>query len=282
MVDRFRQGAGVTASGIPQGPVDRRAVAGFLAVALATTTAVGMAAPPSSPLPTAATYSVNPTRVSLRPGQTSAMLTLRNEGPATIRFQLSLFSWGESASGEMQLEPSTDLVFFPSLFALEPGEERGVRIGGAATEISRERTYRIFIEELPSLTLDLASTGPSVRVLTRTGVPVFVEPLRPAPDPAVTADLASDGRLMVDVANKGNAHARLSTIQVKGIDGAGRGVFGESRDGWYVLAGGHRVFEIPLPQDACGTVRALEAEVTFEHLPVVATRVVTPAGACRP
>ena len=80
----------------------------------------------------AATFSVNPTQIFLTGKSGSALLTLRNDSSELLRFQLSAFSWQQSASGELQLGPTKDVVFFPALLSLKPGEERRVRIGSLA------------------------------------------------------------------------------------------------------------------------------------------------------
>src|SRR5688572_14556672 len=91
----------------------RTALAGLLALALL-----------AVPLTAATTFSVNPTRIHLSQRASSALLSLRNDSAQALRFELSVFSWSQSASGEMTLEPTEDIVFFPSLLALAPSEER--------------------------------------------------------------------------------------------------------------------------------------------------------------
>ena len=98
----------------------------------------------------AATFSVNPTQIYLSGRTTSALLTLRNDSTETLRFQLSAFAWNQSATGEILLEPTQDVVFFPALLTLKQGEERRIRVGSTVSPGAIEKTYRIFVEELPA------------------------------------------------------------------------------------------------------------------------------------
>ena len=77
----------------------------------------------------AASFSVDPTLIQLSPRAPSTLLVVRNESTSAVRLQLSAFSWAQSVEGEMQLQPTEDIVFFPALFTLEPGQERKVRVG---------------------------------------------------------------------------------------------------------------------------------------------------------
>src|SRR5688572_25193200 len=120
----------------------------------------------------AASFTVDPTQIYLSGRSSSVLLTLHNESKDTLRFQLSVFAWAQSASGEMRLEPTQDIVFFPSLLTLKPDETRRVRVGSTAAFEAREKTYRIFVEELPPV--DRAGNRGGVRVLTKMGIPIFM------------------------------------------------------------------------------------------------------------
>jgi P pilus assembly chaperone PapD len=69
----------------------------------------------------AATFTVEPTQIVFSNRTNSVLLTLRNESTETLRFELSVFKWDQSPSGEMQLEGTEDIVFFPALLTLAPG-----------------------------------------------------------------------------------------------------------------------------------------------------------------
>ena len=76
----------------------------------------------------AGALSISPVRITLAPGTTSGLMTVRNESPDPVRLQLSLHTWLESPDGAMQLAPTEDLVVFPGLLQLKPNESLKFRI----------------------------------------------------------------------------------------------------------------------------------------------------------
>src|SRR2546430_9969166 len=128
----------------------------------------------------AAGLNVSPVQVRLTPEESKALITLRNDGQGETRFQVSAKAWDEDAVKGMVLTPTQDVVFFPALFVLKAGEAKNVRVGVTVPFGTMERTYRVFIEELPPP--EKPSTTSSVRVLTRVGIPVFVAPVKALDD----------------------------------------------------------------------------------------------------
>ena len=88
----------------------------------------------------ASNFNVNPTQVFLSSKATSALVTVRNDSTDQLRFQLSVFAWDQSPSGELVLTPTDDIVFFPSLLTLGPNEERRVRVGRVTAPGEKEKT----------------------------------------------------------------------------------------------------------------------------------------------
>jgi P pilus assembly chaperone PapD len=118
-------------------------------------------------------FNITPTRLFIPKGQTSASLVLRNEGAEALRFQITAFAWSNDADGHLVLQPTTDVIFFPVLFAVDPGQTRRVRVAVTLKAIERELSYRLFVEQLPSR----AEAQPSgVRMLMRASIPLFVQP----------------------------------------------------------------------------------------------------------
>jgi fimbrial chaperone protein len=230
----------------------------------------------------ASSFKVTPIQVYLSGKTSSAILTLSNESTETLRFQLSSFGWTQSASGEVELHPTDEIVVFPTILSLKPGEERKVRIGTTAAVGATEKTYRVFFEELPPLEKPQQTPGASeVRLLTKMGIPVFLEPPKPAPRPRLANVAIASGRIRFTVENSGNSHFSAQKITVTGYGAGGESTFARQLTGWYVLAGGVRDFDVEFPKGDCAKTRAIVIEAQTEQT-MIKTREEVPAGACSP
>jgi fimbrial chaperone protein len=228
----------------------------------------------------AATYTVNPTRVYLNASAASALMTLKNESDQPLRMQIKAQRWAQSRAGEMQLSATEDLVIFPTLLTLAPGEQRKVRVATAAPFGVVEQSYRLYVEELPPASGEAAG-GSSVRILTRMGIPVFLQPSRPVATATLREVGLSRGKVAFELANTGNSHYIPDAIKVRGFTGAGQPVAEWPLNGWYVLAGGARAFALEIERPACENVRSLLIEVQIGET-TLKSPLTTPGGACAP
>jgi fimbrial chaperone protein len=244
----------------------------LLFVAFAMVTCLGAAAPAP-----AATFSVNPTQIFLAGRTTSSLLTLRNDSTEMLRFQLTAFAWSQSAAGEIELQPTSDVVFFPALLALKPGEERRIRVGSTVAAAAAEKTYRIFVEELPPA--GESAAGSAVRVLTKMGIPIFVRPAKEAASATLSELGVRDGTLHFVLRNTGTVHFVPQSISLRGIAADGRPAFEQELAAWYVLAGGRRDFDVALPPADCGRAVSMVLEIRLGSTSLEET-LQTPGGAC--
>ena len=240
--------------------------------------AICIVAPAAARPAFASSFAVNPTQIFLTSKTTSAILTLRNESDESLRFQLTVFAWDQSAQGEMKLQPTSDIVFFPTLLTLGPKESRNVRVGAATAFEAVEKSYRIFVEELPP---QAPQSGQSaVRVLTKMGVPIFLQPTRTQAQAGLRDLMVSDGVFTFNVRNTGNVHFVPETVRVYGLNRAGDVTLDKQLDGWYILAGGVRAYEVKLPAADCSALAALSIDVRIGGT-ALKERLETPA-ACVP
>ncbi len=210
----------------------------------------------------ASSFHVSPVRLFLSNKASSALLTMRNESSETLRFQLSAFAWDQNPQGEMLLNPTEDIVFFPVILILAPGEERKVRVGRMAPISSTEKTYRVFVEGMPSPVKSQGSQeGFQVRVLAKVGIPVFVQPAKPVTEGHIQEMAIRGGLFSFQVKNTGNVHFVAAKLRVKGMGSEGEVILEREMEGWYILAGGSRVYELELPKEHCGKIKVLAVEV---------------------
>jgi fimbrial chaperone protein len=232
----------------------------------------------------ASAFNVRPTQIHLSTKVSSGLLTVRNESAEALRFQMSVFTWNQSAKGEIQLTPTRDVVFFPALLTLAPGEERKIRIGTSTPAGLVEKTYRIFVEELPPAVKaeDVAKKkGSEVKVLTRMGVPIFIEPASATAGARIEPKTLRSDKLAFEVKNTGNVHFQIRRAVVKGLGPAKESLFERTVPGWYVLAGGSRVFEVQTPKDVCGKTKSLAFKVETEQT-TLESQLDTRTGICGP
>lgn len=210
----------------------------------------------------ASMFDVSPINLTLSGKATTGMLSVTNRGTEALRFQISAFAWDESPKGEMILHPTRDIVFFPAMLTVNPGEARKLRVGMNVKPAAKEKSYRIFVQELPPLVKGPDDAN-AVRVLTKMGIPVFIAPEAPK----LTAQLAGlslrGAKLDFAVRNPGNVHFRPETIVVTARDG-GKVLHTEETPGWYVLAGGVRNYSVELPAQACSALNSVQVELRME------------------
>ena len=115
-------------------------------------------------------FAVEPVTVEMQPGQRTAVLTLRNDTPEDVAFQVRPFAW-DQAAGSDQLTPTEAVVVSPPLGRLPAGGSQVVRLVLRQPSQGREATYRIWLDQIPPPT----HSG-SVAFALRLSIPVFVEP----------------------------------------------------------------------------------------------------------
>jgi len=227
----------------------------------------------------AGSFNVVPVKLNLGPGRATAILKITNQGDASVPVQVSVRAWSQDERGEAVYADTEDVVAFPRLLSIAPGEERVVRVGYQGPDVNDapERAYRVFLEELPGA----GGPVPGLTMNLRLGVPVFVAPRRARARPEVKDLTMRDGVLAVTVANPGDAHVVVGRMAAVGVapDGS-RDPLSEAR-GWYVLAGRTRTFRVSLPADACRASRVIELKAEAEGTDLTGRLDVDPAR-CAP
>ena len=71
------------------------------------------------------TFNVSPLKVVSSGKSSSALMEITNQSAERLRLQLSVSSWDQSPAGEMLLRETDDIILFPPLLTVEPGEKKG-------------------------------------------------------------------------------------------------------------------------------------------------------------
>ena len=146
-------------------------------------------------------------------------MTVRNEGEEKIRLQINVMAWDQSKEGEMVLKATDDIIFYPTLLMIDPGGQRNLRVGTNGAVVTKEQTYRVFVEELPS---NQKLPGSGVRIVTKMSIPIFIKPAKSDVKNSIDRIALRGSELTFDVKNQGNVHIQPRELRIKGTGADGR------------------------------------------------------------
>lgn len=213
-----------------------------------------------------AEFSVSPIRIEFDRATRTSALTIRNDGTDKLQAQVTLSEWTQDETGKDVYAESRDLVFFPRLLTVEPGGEATVRVGVRALPAAVERTYRLYVEEIPA---PQKQGGTQVNVRVRFGVGIFVRPPVATFRGEIVGLDAEKREIRVPVRNTGTVSFKVDTVVLCGTRKNAEPLLKEL-GGWYVLAGATRTFQIALSPTECRGLARLDVDVKGEKMRLAA------------
>lgn len=226
-------------------------------------------------------WRVTPIRLFFDKGSRSGILNVQNDGDLPMSLQVKAMEWSQDADGKDRYAETNELVFFPKFLSIPAKEERVVRIGSKAVPGTRERTYRVFVEEVSPPPKEDKAQGATVFVNVRFAVPLFVSPAKEQPAAKLKAEL-KHGKLAAELSNTGNIHFRLTALKARGRDTKGEETFSRKVDGWYLLSGTSRAYSLEIPADACLATDAIELEGVSDRNIAIKAEIAVDKMQCRP
>lgn len=161
----------------------------------------------------AASLQVAPTSLQLSARQNAEALWVSNSGTAPVSVQARVFRWTQR-DGRDQLEPTNELVVSPPMQALAAGQQQLIRVVRAQPSAPpTQLAYRVIVDEVPEL--NPAREG--MQFVLRYSLPVFVQPEGGSarePDLQSSVITQDDGRLVLEVHNRGEGYAQLADLAV--------------------------------------------------------------------
>lgn len=191
-------------------------------------------------------------------------LTVKNVSDEDLSLQARVFIWSQDANGRDQYEETTDIIIFPKIMKLLKGEEKFIRVGTNLIPSGNERTYRIYIEEIP-VEKPRPEEGATVRMAMKIGVPVFVSPLKSNPKGTIQSFSMSSGKPVVEVKNTGNIHFIITSLNIKGTNDKDKETFSKELGGWYLLNGASRIYEVSIPAEVCTDLAKIHIAVKTDR-----------------
>jgi fimbrial chaperone protein len=207
-------------------------------------------------------FRVTPIRLDFDRGTKSGVITIVNEGGDKLNVQMRAFEWTQNADGKDQYTETNDIIFFPRIMTLEKSEDKILRAGIKIPATAKEKTYRLFIEEIPE---PKKAEGVNVAIAIRFGVPIFVKPLKEEVKGEIEKVDLSKGTLNALVKNIGNSHFIINSVDIKGKNVKGEETFSKELSGWYLLSGVSRRYTITIPQEVCKALSKLDIEVKTDR-----------------
>jgi fimbrial chaperone protein len=206
-------------------------------------------------------FGLSPVRLDLdRQNKTDSITISNDESERKIEMQAKLHEWTQDASGNDVFVESNDLVFFPRIFSIDKQDQRVVRVGLKVPASTTEKSYRLFIEELPPLR-DPGKKGAQVLFVLRVGVAIFVGPEKEQPGGIIERLDAAPAGAMVVIRNTGNQNFQIQSLTVKsGTE------YEKEIVGGYVLAGATRYFAAPFPANLCRKFSTVEVVMKTDRL----------------
>jgi fimbrial chaperone protein len=202
---------------------------------------------------------VAPVRVFLDTDTRTSMVELSNPDEAPISVQVDSFAWKQTADGTDEYEPTTEILAFPPIFTIQPGESQLIRIGRMSeVDSEQESTYRIYFTEL-SRPPGVEDQGASLTMRLRIGVPIFLAPATAQPhrELRIVNSEYDSGGLNVRIQNTGNIHVRISDLYSPELTSV------EPVSAMkYILPGASQKFTIPVPNGSLvSTIQATSEEM---------------------
>jgi fimbrial chaperone protein len=215
--------------------------------------------PPFPTLAPGATFDIHPTRIFLDGKTKLEKLIIKNVGDSDFPVQVKAYKWTQDEKGDDLYEETEDIITFPKILSVKKGEEKVIRIGTNTTVGAVEKTYRIYVEEIPSP--EQSTEGANVRLYMKVGVPLFMKPAKNEEQAEIESFSMKNGQVAIKVRNRGNAHLIATHINLSGEDGQGKSSFSQEIGGWYILGGAFKTYEIEIPTEACQKTTKLNVEV---------------------
>ena len=217
-------------------------------------------------------FSVSPVIVAIEHGAKSGSIVIGNEDRLPLQFRIKASVWTQDSAGKDMYADTDEIIFYPKMLHLDIGEQRVVRIGMKGHATDRERTYRLFIEEVPTAQMaeemrkKAAGASGRVSVIMRIAPAIFYAPIVPKTEARIDSIHLDKGAVHVRITNAGNVHIKLQTIKMTGKASDGRIIFNKEVAGWYLLSGVSRDFEAVISPNECRSASVIEVGAEGETL----------------
>ena len=205
----------------------------------------------------AASFSVPPVRIYMKPQDRAVAVTITNESDVPVVLQADIFAWSQKRDGTDDLVLTEDLILSPPIIKLGAKAKQVVRLARLMPpDASRQLTYRMIMREIPeaSAPKDKIQVGIALAL----SMPVFITPPPAKRDMACEAGAFEGQALNVSCNNRGTAYAQVREIVAK----QRHRVLGRFEGGAYILPGARKA--MPVKVEGALPAGLLELAVTYD------------------
>jgi len=218
-------------------------------------------------------FNITPTSLELSGGVKSGVFSVVNSDAEALNCQIAVKEWSQDPDGKDLYADAKDIVVFPKIMTVGPNDQRAVRIGIKGPQSMQERTYRLFVEEIPGQkkTTEAKPSGKITAGLTiafRYALPIFVKPVRPQESAVIEQTGMSRSVVKTMVKNTGNIHIKLISVTFQGKAADGKVLFSQDVAGWYILHGQSRPYIVTVPKEVCKDVTTIDISAQAENLKI--------------
>ena len=166
----------------------------------------------------AATFSVTPVRIYMKPQDRAVAVTITNEGDEPVVLQADVYAWTQKPDGSDETQLTEDLILSPPIIKLGPKARQVVRLARLrAPDASRQLTYRMILREIPEA--HQAEKKVQLQIALAFSLPVFITPPTAKRDMSCTVARSAPDAVTARCENKGSAYAQprdLALLDAKG------------------------------------------------------------------
>jgi fimbrial chaperone protein len=194
----------------------------------------------------AGSFKVSPLKLFLDEKTRTAILKVTNNGDEKVTIQLDAKKWLQEENKDWY-EPTEDVVYFPRITGIDKGKEQIIRVGFQGKPGSVEKSYRLFVQELP-----VTKPGETaLKFALRMSIPLFIQPLKVKEEKSIQGIELKEGRLLVKTMNTGTTHFMVSKIKAIGQSSTESEVFSKEMGGWYVLPSVTKQYIMDVSEEEC-------------------------------
>ena len=110
-------------------------------------------------------------------------------------------------------------------------------------------------------------------------IPVFLEPAQQVSSGHITDLAVRQSAASFEIRNTGKTHFAIQQVELAGTGATGKPLLRHRLDGWYVLAGGSRRYDLPLSPEECRNLHVVSVEAQTDAGPLSA-RLDLPTEGC--